>query len=629
MTDATDKLPGAGAQPGTAAAGPGPQPAQDPADRGSLDDAVQVGRVLGTCEEVPAVALASAVASVFAAWVLSSKGAIDWVFIWLAAQLAVVALGLYTALRCKSDVKRTIPARRWAMAFNGLVTLAGLLWVYVPISLGRIDGLGSVIVIGFLAVIPVFGVMSHRYLAAGAIGLALAFLGTYAVFLVFFSDVPGHLNVATGCIVYALAISVVSLRVQKAGVALLTAQNRSERFIEELQRTKALADAASRAKTEFLANVSHELRTPLTVVLGMTQLLRLTSLDSEQRESVDMIERSGESLLALINQLLDLSRSDTGRMDIAKVDFDVRATAAAIRLQLAQSAQAKGLEFVVHVADSVPERLRGDEMRLRQVLRNLCENAVKFTTSGRVELAVDPASEAVRGDEVALRFRVSDTGIGMDRSTLAGVFEPFFQADGSATRRYSGTGLGLAISQRLVRLMGGTMSVHSEPGKGSVFSFTVVFDRASAAGTARAPEAGGPPSLPRKLSARALLVEDEPVNALVSSSMLGQIVDTVDRVDSGEEALRAVSTRRYDVILMDCVMQGMDGFEATRLIRSLEEAAGVPRSYIIALTASGLPEDEERCLAAGMDAFIRKPYKLDALRDAVVRGVIAGGRVPV
>jgi len=577
-------------------------------------------RVAGAGGGIPIASLVIAVGALGLAWGLRSAVPVGELHAWLALQLAFVATCLWLAHAYRADETRFRRAGLWAFRFNAMEIVGGLLWAWVPVWLAEVavgHPLLQLVAGAILVGVPLLALASNRFFAAGHIGLVAAFLGSFVAYLAFVADAPLRLELAAVCVLYALLTVWLGVRAQLTTVALITAQLQRERLIEQLQETRDRSDAANRAKSEFIANMSHELRTPLTVVLGMAQLLSLSNLEAEQREGVGMIERSGQALLSLINHILDLSRIEAGRLQLQHDEFDLRKTVDAVRGHFAEEAAGKGIEFSVSVADDVPQRARGDELHLRQVLLNLCDNAVKFTPRGAVSLAVEPLREQAPAGRVVLAFSVADTGVGMDKAAVAHAFEPFFQAQASASRQFGGTGLGLAISRRLVRLMGGTISVKSEPGRGSTFRFTVALEPVESAGAEpRSPmrTRGGPPP-------RVLLVEDDPVNALVGGLLLRTLAAEVDTVDSGEEAVRAVRARRYDVIMMDCVMKGVDGYEAARRIRALERDANTPRSHIVALTASALPENRERALESGMDAFISKPYTLEDLE-----GALAGAR---
>lgn len=575
-------------------------------------------RVSGASAEIPAAAFLIMVGALSLGWVLRRSVPVDELFAWLALQMAFAGACVWLVYAYRADATRFERARLWAFRFNAMVIIGGLLWSWVPVWLATMEHPLLQLVAGAVLVgVPLLGVTTNRYFAAGQIGLVASFLGSFAAYLVFVAEASLRLELAVGCVVYAILMVWMGVRAQLATVALITAQLQRERLIEQLQAAKDQSDTANRAKSEFIANMSHELRTPLTVILGMAQLLGLSRLDAEQREGVGMIERSGQALLSLINHVLDLSRVEAGRLRLERVEFDLRKTIDAVQRHFAEEALSKGLELSVRVAQDVPQRVRGDELHLRQVLLNLCDNAVKFTPAGSVSLTVEPVREHGPAGRVVLAFSVADTGFGMDRAAAANAFEPFFQAQSSAARRFGGTGLGLAISRRLVRLMGGTISVASAPGRGSTFRFTVAFEPVEPAGAAALPPvvtAEGPPL-------RVLQVEDDPLNALVASSLLRTLAAEVDTVDNGDDAVRAVQARSYDVIMMDCVMNGMDGYETARRIRSLERDRKAPHSHIVALTASALPEDRERARASGMDAYVSKPYTLEDLQ-----GALAGAR---
>ncbi|MDB5459599.1 MAG: multi-sensor hybrid histidine kinase [Caulobacteraceae bacterium] len=387
-----------------------------------------------------------------------------------------------------------------------------------------------------------------------------------------------------------------------------------KRVEAELQQAKAAAESASRTKSDFLASMSHEIRTPMNAIMGIADLLAKTVLTPEQDKFVQIFRRSGDNLLNLINDILDLSKVEASQLDLERTGFSLGDHLEKVIEMVAPRAHEKGLTLTCDIAPSVSNDLVGDPTRLRQVLLNLLGNAIKFTESGGVSLKVEPDADS--SVPTALRFTVSDTGIGIAEEKLDRVFERFTQADSSTTRRFGGSGLGLTISKRLVELMGGRIWVQSEVDKGSMFAFAVPFEVwAAAYRPVVVPVGAGPEA---KLPAlRILLAEDSPDNRIITLAYLEHTPYTVDVAETGAVACRMFTQGRYDLVLMDRQMPVMDGLTATRTIRAWEKANDRPPTPIIALTASALKGDRETCLAAGCTAYLTKPIKEDVLLLAI------------
>ena len=395
--------------------------------------------------------------------------------------------------------------------------------------------------------------------------------------------------------------------------SLLLETEHHRKTARQLMKAKDEAETANRVKSEFLANMSHEIRTPMNGILGALELLNQSNLQAQEQRLVSAAHQSAEALLELLNDVLDFSKIEAGKLELESLPIDLRQIADQILSLLALRAKEKGLELNSEIEETLPQWLLGDSVRIRQILTNLLSNAIKFTESGKVKLKIRALSR--QHTQLRLRIEVIDTGIGINTAASKKLFSKFTQADGSTSRKFGGTGLGLAIVRRLVRLMDGELGVESEPGKGSCFWLEIPTE------ITKAPEHATPNEsqsshnqAPQKLQGLVLIVEDNPVNQMITGAMLEKMGLEYTVANNGEEALELFTKQRFDIVLMDCQMPGIDGFEATRRIREIERSNSLAATPVIALTANTLEGDHSECLLAGMDDYVPKPVVFQHLQ---------------
>lgn len=498
----------------------------------------------------------------------------------------------------------------WAAKLNIAITLGDALLLFAAAILRLsqryrpagyyLVGQGAVMLGVIFTVLASNNILPYYYLAPDALKWAGAFE------LMFFS--------------FGLADLINVLKAQQARtvaeVEVAKAEARARQtYIQQLDQTNQELGEALKARSEFLANMSHEIRTPMNGVLGMLELVDDANLDTTQKQQLEIARRSGKTLLALINDILDLSKIESGKLELESQPFNLPDFLEDLRQLYGKQLQDKQLSFILQKAPEIPDWIEGDRTRLWQVLTNLVSNAIKFTHHGGISVILWLDHKE---DNERIELQVCDTGIGIPPEAQARIFESFSQADGSTTRKYGGTGLGLTIAQNLVKLMGGRITVTSEMGKGSTFSFSMALRRVQAP-VAEAAPAAVDADIERLAQLQVLVVEDNAVNRQVAQGMLKSLgVTRVDVTDDGSGAVDAAQHKRYDVILMDVQMPIMDGYEATARIRALDDKL-LASVTIVALTASAGAEERKRCEEHGMNDFLTKPMQRSALAEILTR----------
>jgi signal transduction histidine kinase/ActR/RegA family two-component response regulator len=591
---------------------PGLPPEQYTPDTGSQ---VAFDRIQTLYELTPPPVLAGMGFAVLVALMMAPGAPAGLTWGWLALKLLMGTLRILDAWLFRRHASRRAPVGHWLARYLVLMAIDAISWgVMAVIFMPYAHGIAATVLLAGavgVASVGVFTTFTH-------LSASLSYL--FSVLTPIMVDqlsigARDNLLTAGALVIYFGVLAFEAWRSEKRQIEMLRLRYQNASIAEQRRQALALAEHSSVAKSRFLAAVSHEMRTPLNGILGMAQLLRGQLADPRQVQQVEVMRRSARHLQNVIADLLDLSSIEFGRLEIAHEPFGVAETVREVNDLLAAIALEKGLGFELHLAQPLPQRVRGDASRVKQVLHNLLGNAIKFTPAGgrvRLEVAAEPPG---------LRFSVHDNGQGIAPSEVERIFDAFAQA-GEAPARRAGTGLGLTISRQLARAMGGDVRFEPAAGGGAVFHFTIA--AAPAPDDADAAEPEWPPSRFR-LAGRVLVVDDSPVNALVACGMLERFGLSAEVAEDGEQALQRLRAGAYDAVLMDCQMPGIDGYEVTRRWRAEEAQAGRRRLPVIAVTANAVAGDREQCLAAGMDDYLAKPFDQNELGLLLQRHLARAG----
>jgi signal transduction histidine kinase/ActR/RegA family two-component response regulator len=582
----------------------------------SIDAEIALARVSAIYRLAPQPQAGAVVFSLVVAYAMWDHISPAWVVGWLLARIAISAVRASETGRFERDPVRAQRLGYWQTRFNVLITLDNLCWcvialVFVPAV--RDTMLGSLLFASVLCItaIGVFILVSSMRTAMLNFLTILSPVMAHALW-------TGHEDawvVVVSLLVYGAVLTQESWRSCRDWTDMTRLRLEASSVAAAREQARQVAVEASQAKSRFLANMSHEIRTPMNGILGMSELLQATRLDATQARYVQAISTAANALHDLLGDILDLSKIEEGKVRLERVDFDPAQMLAGVATIYRELGLARGVAVQTAISLQALPPVSGDPTRLRQVLANLLGNAIKFTSAGTVTLRAEPAARSDAHGRPWIRVTVQDTGIGMTHDQMAQLFQRFSQADSSTTRRFGGSGLGLVICKHLVELMGGSIHADSAPGHGSTFWFEVPLEAALDPAPAAAAATAAPAAAPRQ--AHVLVVEDNAVNCMVVQAMLERLGMTVTLAHDGAQAVAAMQAHDVEVVLMDCQMPVMDGYEATRRIRSAGHArAQVP---IIALTAHALAEDRQRCDAAGMNDYLPKPVTSDALARVLHR----------